>query len=74
MTPQILPLGQSNVQKSGCSPSTAELIDLLVLREELIDKCVGSRIWVVMKGEKGTFSPPTSRLDHSPNFRRGAWA
>lgn len=21
---------------------------------ELIDKCVGSRIWVVMKGDKGT--------------------
>ena len=22
---------------------------------ELIDKCVGSKIWIVMKGDKGTF-------------------
>lgn len=26
------------------------------MRAELIDKCVGSRIWVVMKGDKGTES------------------
>ncbi|KAJ4410268.1 RNA-binding protein lsm5 [Neurospora sp. IMI 360204] len=25
---------------------------------ELIDKCVGSRIWVVMKGDKGTSCHP----------------
>ena len=28
---------------------------------ELIDKCVGSRIWIVMKGDKGT----------APAFRMG---
>lgn len=27
---------------------------------ELIDKCVGSRIWVIMKGDKGTESNVTS--------------
>ncbi|KAK3403559.1 putative U6 SNRNA-associated SM-LIKE protein LSM5 [Sordaria brevicollis] len=26
---------------------------------ELIDKCVGSRIWVVMKGDKGTSCHPS---------------
>lgn len=26
---------------------------------ELIDKCVGSRIWIVMKGDKGQFSSRT---------------
>ncbi|KAK7967457.1 U6 snRNA-associated Sm-like protein LSm5 [Apiospora aurea] len=30
------------------APSTSQLLPL-----ELIDKCVGSRIWVVMKGDKG---------------------
>jgi hypothetical protein len=29
------------------------------MRTELIDKCVGQTIWVVMKGEKGT--TPLSR-------------
>lgn len=29
------------------------LTDFPGLFAELIDKCVGSRIWVVMKGEKG---------------------
>lgn len=24
---------------------------------ELIDKCVGSRIWVIMKGDKGMCAP-----------------
>lgn len=26
---------------------------LLICSIELIDKCVGSRIWVIMKGDKG---------------------
>lgn len=29
-----------------CVPS------LLLLCEELIDKCIGSRLWIVMKGDK----------------------
>jgi len=37
------------------------LTDQLGYHAELIDKCVGSRIWVVMKGEKGTFYPLWSR-------------
>lgn len=28
------------------------------LLPELIDKCVGSKIWVVMKGDKGELQPP----------------
>ena len=28
-------------------------ISSLTLPAELIDKCVGSRIWVIMKGDKG---------------------
>lgn len=28
---------------------------MLIFVPELIDKCVGSRIWVVMKGEKGSW-------------------
>lgn len=28
--------------------------DILTSLAELIDKCVGSKIWVVMKGDKGT--------------------
>lgn len=31
---------------------------------ELIDKCVGSRIWVIMKGDKGAFDIACSCLHH----------
>jgi hypothetical protein len=29
------------------------LIIIANIKQELIDKCVGSKIWVVMKGDKG---------------------
>ncbi|KAF2456634.1 hypothetical protein BDY21DRAFT_345671 [Lineolata rhizophorae] len=40
---------------------------------ELIDKCVGSRIWVIMKGDKGTGARDCmawylERLTISPEF------
>lgn len=37
-------------------PSLLPSSPLLTDDAELIDKCVGSRIWVVMKGDKGTVS------------------
>jgi hypothetical protein len=49
MASQLLPLG---------SPSHPPFeIDLLTPSPELIDKCVGSKIWVVMKGDKGVSLP-----------------
>lgn len=47
MASQLLPLGSDTlpgVLAQANSPT------------ELIDKCVGSKIWVVMKGDKGTRS------------------
>jgi hypothetical protein len=43
------------------SPSVSVLLSVILLlymtdgcnMTELIDKCVGSRIWVIMKGDKG---------------------
>lgn len=49
MASQLLPLGMS-------MPSLLPSSPLLTDDAELIDKCVGSRIWVVMKGDKGTVS------------------
>ena len=45
MASQLLPLGRSY----GCVSGFLLLTTMI----ELIDKCVGSRIWVVMKGDKG---------------------
>jgi hypothetical protein len=45
MASQLLPLGACLMTQETMTPLT-HLI-------ELIDKCVGSRIWVVMKGDKG---------------------
>jgi hypothetical protein len=45
MASQLLPLGPFGL----CDV----LIILLIYSIELIDKCVGSKIWVVMKGDKG---------------------
>jgi hypothetical protein len=45
MASQLLPLGSFGL----CDV----LIILLIYLIELIDKCVGSKIWVVMKGDKG---------------------
>ena len=45
MASQLLPLGSFGL----CDV----LIILLICSIELIDKCVGSKIWVVMKGDKG---------------------
>jgi len=45
MASQLLPLGSLGL----CDV----LIILLICSIELIDKCVGSKIWVVMKGDKG---------------------
>lgn len=55
----------------GFSAATLRYVDLLYslrnflaqdttdqLTTELIDKCVGSQIWVIMKGEKGSKSAP----------------
>jgi hypothetical protein len=39
----------------------------LTLDAELIDKCVGSRIWVVMKGDKGA---PTLLVSHPSHLTR----
>jgi hypothetical protein len=35
---------------------SSELVALIWILE-LIDKCVGSRIWVIMKGDKGLVNP-----------------
>ena len=44
MASQLLPLGQSR-------PTTR----IQLTYPELIDKCVGSRLWVIMKGDKGRY-------------------
>jgi hypothetical protein len=44
MASQLLPLGMS---------FTMNIRFPLMTIPELIDKCVGSKIWVVMKGDKG---------------------
>jgi hypothetical protein len=48
MASQLLPLG-TDLFPISCPP--------LMRPPELVDKCVGSRIWVVMKSEKGTVHP-----------------
>lgn len=45
MASQLLPLGSCLITQKKPTPLTHFI--------ELIDKCVGSRIWVVMKGDKG---------------------
>lgn len=45
MASQLLPLGKFEELRMTGPPLTAAI--------ELIDKCVGSRIWVIMKGDKG---------------------
>lgn len=44
MASQLLPLGACGIS-IHCGPTDPSI--------ELIDKCVGSRIWVIMKGDKG---------------------
>jgi len=39
---------------------------------ELIDKCVGSRIWVIMKGDKGTSHILHHLYPHPDNKHFGA--
>ncbi|KAJ2904026.1 small nuclear ribonucleoprotein LSm5 [Zalerion maritima] len=66
-SPQLLPLGQSCLMPyptHKLPPGTDDhfpdrldgdmvlLTRYLVHRTELIDKCVGSRIWVIMKGDR----------------------
>jgi hypothetical protein len=69
MASQLLPLGLPSLATSGnCSD----------IHIELIDKCVGSKIWVVMKGDKGE-SPYSSAiavidLDPSQNSVALFWA
>lgn len=53
MASQLLPLG-NDLSPKYCHE--------LTLHPELIDKCVGSKIWVVMKGDKGTPVPPTTLM------------
>jgi hypothetical protein len=48
MASQLLPLGLPS-----CNPLWTRFSDH---ETELIDKCVGSKIWVVMKGDKGMSS------------------
>lgn len=50
MASQLLPLGASaDILYQNCFPAGFQP---LTKRPELIDKCVGSRIWVIMKGDK----------------------
>src|SRR5436189_899612 len=55
MASQLLPLGE---QPSPGQPDVSTSPNTVA---ELIDKCVGSRIWVVMKGDKGTTAWATWR-------------
>lgn len=48
MASQLLPLGM-------CYTPHILNLDANPTNLELIDKCVGSRIWVVMKGDKGIY-------------------
>lgn len=51
MASQLLPLGENSCPSQNLmTHPNSEL--------ELIDKCVGSRIWVVMKGDKGMYYDP----------------
>lgn len=57
--------------------STSACTDPLSRPAELIDKCIGSRIWVIMKGDKGTSPSPSSapslhpqQLTHPPPLPR----
>lgn len=55
MASQLLPLGGFSL-----SPHPFRLVLALLNTHtllELIDKCVGSRIWVIMKGDKGEVQP-----------------
>jgi len=45
MASQILPLGKYNDSKD-------RLILFLTVVAELIDRCIGSRIWVIMKSDR----------------------
>lgn len=45
MASQLLPLGSRAHSPFTVCPANPSI--------ELIDKCVGSRIWVIMKGDKG---------------------
>lgn len=49
MASQLLPLG-------AVYHTTYSIKLVANIVAELIDKCVGSKIWVVMKGDKGSFS------------------
>jgi small nuclear ribonucleoprotein (snRNP)-like protein len=44
MASQILPLGKYNGRKE-------HLVIILTIVAELIDRCIGSRIWVIMKSD-----------------------
>lgn len=61
MASQLLPLGKHALKRNGMRFAAYwEII-------ELIDKCVGSRIWVVMKGDKGDKPVRVSTI-HITNF------
>jgi hypothetical protein len=45
MASQILPLGKYNCSKD-------HLNIFLIVIAELIDRCIGSRIWVIMKSDR----------------------
>jgi U6 snRNA-associated Sm-like protein LSm5 len=51
MASQLLPLGKSHLIIISASVIKSNSYSLIHLTE-LIDKCINSRIWVVMKGEK----------------------
>ena len=55
MASQLLPLGEQAPAICGGPAQFANFVS------ELIDKCVGSRIWVIMKGDKGLLYRSTTR-------------
>ena len=49
---QVLPLGARVTRDRRCSNLIAGTPRLTACCTELIDKCIGSRMWVIMRGDK----------------------
>lgn len=71
MASQLLPLGKplhTNARANTSPPQPHHTTDPK-RPSELIDKCVGSRIWVIMKGDKGMDGPVTEHPVHRTHAR-----
>ena len=49
---QVLPLGTRRVLPRNAARRLSDTAPGPLVRAELIDKCIGSRMWVIMRGDK----------------------